>query len=1411
MDGQSIQTTIPSRSCRPDLSGWAKPCTILLFVLGGVQSANAQYTESYQAWSATTADTWETQDLSGAPFNVPANAVVEVAMRNANTSQSRSAGVRAVGSSLERRFDLDVPTGGGVDVVVMHVQTDASSQIEHYADDTTDVDFVLLGYWECGIYVGLFDTFTSSSTWTDQDLNVYGLGPSDIAEIVITNGSNPQDYDAGVRTNGSTLERRVLLQAHNGGKDAVSMFVQADNSGSATIETFAGNISQVVFHLVGYWSVAPGRYTETFTDIGSPSTDATWEDIDLTASGAPDDSVAEILFANNVTTDENEIGVRSNGSSQARLFDLRQKGNGDGDFGRMHVQSDAAAVIEFYHEDVSDAHSFHMIGYWRTGAILKDHDAGQVPDAFTAKGGETNAEMYAFKLTPCSGTLTVTEMVFRLTDIVGLTDGDWAGIELLIDDNDNGQIDAGETTAVGGVGVVDTAAGTVTFSSSFDISTGVHFILRADFASLSLGDQVTIVLDKDDVTASGPITGVASSVTHLELCYVEAFEAWTATTPDVWETIDLSGAPFSVPSGAVVEIAVRNSNTSNERWGGVREVGSALERRLQLHEAEGGGYDVLVMHVQTNSNSELQHYTDATADVDFVLLGYWTCGTYVELFDTFAAGADASWQNRDLCTYGVGPGHAAEFLLANGNADNEREAGVRTNGSILERRLNLHEAEDGGVDAVTTFVKADTTINATVELYAQVDADIDFYLIGYWSVAPLAYNELFANIGSPTADATWEDVDLTAGGVVDNAVAEIVLANQAGTSGGGSIPNEMGVRANGSTLDRLLDFHEAEDGGSDLGRMTVQTDETATIEFYHEDVSDAHAFQLVGYWTKCDSSIAYIISDLGAITPTQLSIGQRINSTRKVAGFEEDTNSAPDAWMMECGTFSALGTLGGSDAEAHDINESDMVVGWAHDGNGDRRAFTWTSGGGMINLGITADRDDSEAQAVNNSSEVVGTLVNFGSPSSGRLAFIYLPAPAYTLGAGMTSLGTLGGDESIAADINDTGQVVGGAQDFSGNYRPFRWQNGTMSDLGTLGGDSVRPDHRAQAINNSGDIAGRSYTAGGAAHAFLWDGGMTDLGVLSGGTQSWAFGINEDDVVVGTSDVAAATYRAFIWDSVHGMRNLNDLIPAGSGWTLIRATDINDEGFITGWGKNGSGDTRAFMLTPSCSGGGGAAAAFSVDGDTMLGFTRGKADANGDFNGVIASTSGTPLAEVTLTKGVAGADIEVTVYMLMDGFPVADPQTLPGFNEGASVDRLLHVELATVDERTTVTVRMTVSTDELVSFGMEPQELELYLSGSEAATGAPVWKPAGTSVGENAPTTAFGESGVLAYDDGSADYWAVTNGSGWFAIGKRSSADDQTQDVARPSMCGAAMMLPLILCGFTLFLCRVRQRHGDRT
>ena len=97
---------------------------------------------------------------------------------------------------------------------------------------------------------------------------------------------------------------------------------------------------------------------------------------------------------------------------------------------------------------------------------------------------------------------------------------DLNSFQLYIDANGDGDIGDGETTTVGGTGLVSIAGatGTITFSTSFDIaaSTTVQYILTGDVSNLVPEDTVTIALGASNITlASGSVDGTApANATH---------------------------------------------------------------------------------------------------------------------------------------------------------------------------------------------------------------------------------------------------------------------------------------------------------------------------------------------------------------------------------------------------------------------------------------------------------------------------------------------------------------------------------------------------------------------------------------------------------------------------------------------------------------------------------------------------------------------------------------------------------------------------------------------------------------------------------------------------------------------------------------------------------------------------------
>jgi len=133
-----------------------------------------------------------------------------------------------------------------------------------------------------------------------------------------------------------------------------------------------------------------------------------------------------------------------------------------------------------------------------------------------------------------------------------------------------------------------------------------------------------------------------------------------------------------------------------------------------------------------------------------------------------------------------------------------------------------------------------------------------------------------------------------------------------------------------------------------------------------------------------------------------------------------------------------MGALGGPGAicEPHAINTAGQVTGRSAltpGGTPDhvQQAFLSGPGGaGLANLGSLADGQASQGTALNDAGVVVGwsTAADFFSVH----AFITGPG-----GAGMRDLGTLGGDDSSATGVNRDGNVVGFADDASGNSRAF--------------------------------------------------------------------------------------------------------------------------------------------------------------------------------------------------------------------------------------------------------------------------------------------------------------------------------------------------------------------------------------
>jgi probable HAF family extracellular repeat protein len=288
-----------------------------------------------------------------------------------------------------------------------------------------------------------------------------------------------------------------------------------------------------------------------------------------------------------------------------------------------------------------------------------------------------------------------------------------------------------------------------------------------------------------------------------------------------------------------------------------------------------------------------------------------------------------------------------------------------------------------------------------------------------------------------------------------------------------------------------------------------------------------------------------------------------------------------------------LASLGGSVGAGNSINNLGWVAGTSNlSGDQVQHAALWRNGS-LTDLGTLGGPNSGVLWPVKNDRGIISGISQTAQPDPlgerwSCSAFFPTPTAVGHQCLGfrwedgvMTPLPTLGGTNGFATGTNNSGETVGWAENTVHDptcvapqvlqFRAVRWgpAPGEIRELPPLPGDTASA---ATALNDRGQVVGisgicdRAVGRFSAIHDVLWqDGKPIDLGSLGGVAWNTPMAINERGDAIGFANASAAAgggfdAHAFLWTRRQGMRDLGTL----PGDTFSQALGINDRREIVG-------------------------------------------------------------------------------------------------------------------------------------------------------------------------------------------------------------------------------------------------------
>jgi hypothetical protein len=413
-----------------------------------------------------------------------------------------------------------------------------------------------------------------------------------------------------------------------------------------------------------------------------------------------------------------------------------------------------------------------------------------------------------------------------------------------------------------------------------------------------------------------------------------------------------------------------------------------------------------------------------------------------------------------------------------------------------------------------------------------------------------------------------------------------------------------------------------------------------------------------------------------------------LNGADQVVGDQTDDNDDYDHAALWNGSLQTLGQISSTDdSDAYAISAGGRISGDEYAGENVHGVY-WNGGGTANQVGPFSGGSDSADYTVLNDVDTAGDLVGF-TPDGGLIdGFLYHAGTEVLVGE--TDLGNQPGGTVVGAITPNGSQMLGSVNASGVTY--YLWSSANPSGPGTElnltpptnGGGAFDASEWGTMIENDlasdGTVIG--YTGSGATKTYYIrapNGTETEIGEGTSGLHL-ANAVNASHVVAG------AIYGPSLSDPLHAaiwangkVTDLNTLLPPGTtGWDLIEATAINDNGDIAGIAAH-NGQSVGFLLNTGASA--------SVKFGTIPRLQVGKV-----VDVPVTVTAGpVDLTSVSLGDGLAVSGDHAKVAEQapdIDGFPLQAGQSktftfkLKGLSEG---DAGLNVSLSGTSARGNVT------------------------------------------------------------------------------------------------------------------------------